>query len=77
MDILLNNLSTPEQVLSAFPMDCLEHFKTIVDVLGAMLSWKGARCEVSLVNLCVERIKTFFEQLKRKLYNAAGGARLS
>lgn len=42
-----------------------------------MLSWKSVRCEVSLVVSSVERIKTFFEQLKRKLYNASGGARLS
>ena len=75
--MLLNNLNSPQQVLQAFPLDCLDHFKPVVNILAAMLSWKGAHCEVSLVSACVERIKTFFEQLKRKLYSAAGGARLS
>ena len=32
---------------------------------------------MSLITNSVERIKTFFEQLKRKLYNSAGGARLT
>ena len=77
LDILLNNLNTPEQVISAFPMECLEHFKPVVEVLYAILNWKGVECEVSLIVASVDRIKTFFEQLKRKLYNAAGRARLS
>jgi len=61
LDILLNNLNSHDQVLAAFPIDCLEHFKPVVEVLVAILSWKGLHCELSLVATSVERIKTFFE----------------
>lgn len=77
LDILLNNLGSPQHVIQAFPYDCLENFKPVVDILAAMVSHRGAHCEVSLVAASVERIKFFFEQLKRKLYNTSGGARLS
>ena len=75
--MLLNNLNQPEQVLLAFPQDCLDHFKPVVEILAALISWKGSHCEVSLINASIDRIKSFFEQMKRKLYSTAGGARMS
>ena len=77
LDMLLNNLTSPQQALQAFPIDCLQHFKPVVEILEAILTWKGTLCEVSLLVSCVERIKTFFEQLKRNLYNATGAALMS
>jgi len=58
-------------------MESLQHFKPVVDILVAMVEYRHASCHVSLITQSIERIKTFFEQLKRKLYNSAGGARLS
>lgn len=59
--MLLNNLNSHEKVLAAFTQDCLDQFKGVVDILAAMVSWKGARCDLSLLLASVERIKTFFE----------------
>lgn len=61
LDMLLNNLTSPQQALHAFSFDCLEHFKPVVDILATLMTWKGALCEVSILVSCVERIKTFFE----------------
>jgi hypothetical protein len=67
MDMLLNNLQTRQQILQAFPIDCLEKFKGIVDTLMSILTWRGRKCEISLLATLIDRIKTFFDQLRKKL----------
>ena len=49
LDMLLNNLNSSQLALQAFPYDCLDHFKQVVEVLANLLNWKGALCEVSLL----------------------------
>ena len=69
MDMLLNNMNSKDDVLKAFPLECLEQFKPVVDILHAMLTWQGRLVEMSMLTNTVERIKSFFEQLRRKLYS--------
>ena len=40
MDMILNSLQTRQQVLKAFPVDILENFKPIVDILVALQNWQ-------------------------------------
>ena len=72
MDVLLNNLNNRDQVVQAFPLECLEQFKPVVDVLHALLGWHGRLVEMTILTNTVERIKSFFEQLRRKLYSGGG-----
>ena len=62
-------------MLEAFPIDCLEKFKHVVDILVSMLTWRGRKVELTMLNTTIERIKTFFEQMKQKIqYQNRGSA---
>jgi hypothetical protein len=66
--MLLNSLSTRQQVLAAFPIDVLEQFKPVVDLLAALQQWHLRFVEVPLLASSIERIKSFFELIRRKIY---------
>ena len=46
----------------------MEQIKPVVEVLQALLGWRGRVAEMPLLTKTVERIKAFFELMRRKLY---------
>lgn len=66
--MLLNSLSARQQVLAAFPADVLEQFKPVVDILAALQQWHLRFVFAPLLASSIERVKTFFELLRRKVY---------
>lgn len=68
LDMLLNSLSARQQVLAAFPADVLEQFKPVVDILAALQQWHLRFVFAPLLASSIERVKTFFELLRRKVY---------
>ena len=77
MDMLLNSLNHRDAVQNAFPLESLEMFKPVVNILKAMLSWHGRLVEMKVLTSVVEAIKMFFEHLKGKLYSGVRSGTVS
>jgi hypothetical protein len=77
LDILLNSLQTREQVLKAFSIDTLENFKPIVDILASLQQWDHRYADIPLLSCSIDRVKTFFETLRRKTYLSSSSSGIS
>lgn len=52
----------------AFSVDVLEMFKPVVDVLAALQQWPNRLVDSPLLASSIERVKSFFELVRRKVY---------